>query len=274
MMPYHNSPAHGITTSVDGPSTIELNHGPKIIRGWTGVHQNTGFCFYEKNVPFKFIPVNMSGGELKTAAYLAKQPFGEMPYIVRFPFRALLNTCWYQVTPPLYRMTTGSSCSNRSRSPNISLRNTKVRGHLFCLPKETWRLRLSSTKGAWFWQQKSLHCLGVSLRVIWSLRMFQRPFCVGLWFLCGYIENLFLILRMMGLEPNRSAYDQHKASLEPKLDALDNILANQNYMGGDASLSQLLTVSLALIYHYSTSQSLISPMLCFGKACRCALTIL
>ena len=52
---------------------------------------------------------------------------------------------------------------------------------------------------------------------------------------------------MIGLEPNQAVYDKFKASFEPKLDALDKILAKQKYMGGDASRSLLLTISLALI---------------------------
>ena len=60
------------------------------------------FVLYEKNVTFELVPVNMSGGELKTAAYLAKQPFGETPYIVWFPpFPSLLPSKMLVFTKPL-----------------------------------------------------------------------------------------------------------------------------------------------------------------------------
>ena len=36
----------------------------------------------EKEVPFEFIPVNMSKREHKSPEYLSKQPFGQVPYIV------------------------------------------------------------------------------------------------------------------------------------------------------------------------------------------------
>jgi glutathione S-transferase len=37
----------------------------------------------EKNIPFQFVTVNRVAGEHKTPDYLAKQPFGQVPYIVR-----------------------------------------------------------------------------------------------------------------------------------------------------------------------------------------------
>jgi glutathione S-transferase len=39
----------------------------------------------EKKVPFEFISVDMSKGEHKSAAFVANQPFGQVPYIVRSP---------------------------------------------------------------------------------------------------------------------------------------------------------------------------------------------
>ena len=36
----------------------------------------------EKQVPFELVPVDLANGEQKTPEYLAKQPFGEVPYIV------------------------------------------------------------------------------------------------------------------------------------------------------------------------------------------------
>lgn len=36
----------------------------------------------EKNVPFELVPIDLSKGENRTPEYLAKQPFGQIPYIV------------------------------------------------------------------------------------------------------------------------------------------------------------------------------------------------
>ena len=35
----------------------------------------------EKEVPYEFVPVDVMKGENKTLEYLAKQPFGQVPYI-------------------------------------------------------------------------------------------------------------------------------------------------------------------------------------------------
>ena len=37
---------------------------------------------HEKKVPFELVPVDLSKGEHKTPEYLAKNPFGQIPYIV------------------------------------------------------------------------------------------------------------------------------------------------------------------------------------------------
>ncbi|KIP01414.1 hypothetical protein PHLGIDRAFT_113065 [Phlebiopsis gigantea 11061_1 CR5-6] len=36
----------------------------------------------EKNVPYELVPVDLAKGEHKAAAFIAKQPFGQVPYIV------------------------------------------------------------------------------------------------------------------------------------------------------------------------------------------------
>jgi glutathione S-transferase len=38
----------------------------------------------EAGVPFELITVNIMEGEQKSPSYLEKQPFGQIPYIVRF----------------------------------------------------------------------------------------------------------------------------------------------------------------------------------------------
>ena len=35
----------------------------------------------EKNVPYELVPVDMASGAHKSAAFLAKQPFGQVPYL-------------------------------------------------------------------------------------------------------------------------------------------------------------------------------------------------
>lgn len=37
---------------------------------------------HEKQVPFKFVAIDMAKQEHKSPAYLEKQPFGQVPYIV------------------------------------------------------------------------------------------------------------------------------------------------------------------------------------------------
>ena len=37
---------------------------------------------HEKNIPYDFFPIDFSKGEHKASAYLEKQPFGQVPYIV------------------------------------------------------------------------------------------------------------------------------------------------------------------------------------------------
>ena len=37
----------------------------------------------EKGVPYQFVPVDVASGEHKSPEYLKKQPFGQVPYIVR-----------------------------------------------------------------------------------------------------------------------------------------------------------------------------------------------
>ena len=36
----------------------------------------------EKQVPFELVPVDLANGEHKSPEYLAKHPYGEVPYIV------------------------------------------------------------------------------------------------------------------------------------------------------------------------------------------------
>ena len=36
----------------------------------------------EKQVPFELVPVDLASGEHKSPEYLAKHPFGQVPYIV------------------------------------------------------------------------------------------------------------------------------------------------------------------------------------------------
>ena len=38
---------------------------------------------HEKQVPFELVPVDLASKEHKSPEYLAKHPFGQIPYIVR-----------------------------------------------------------------------------------------------------------------------------------------------------------------------------------------------
>lgn len=40
----------------------------------------------EKDVPYELVEISLMKGEHKSPAYLEKQPFGQVPYIVRLPF--------------------------------------------------------------------------------------------------------------------------------------------------------------------------------------------
>jgi glutathione S-transferase len=46
--------------------------------------RRVGAVLKEKNVPFEFIPVDLTKGEHKQPEYLKKQPFGVVPYIVGY----------------------------------------------------------------------------------------------------------------------------------------------------------------------------------------------
>jgi glutathione S-transferase len=56
------------------------------------------FIAREKGVPFEFIFINMPNGEHKHPAFLEKQPFGQVPYIVSGTFCHLLHVCLVPVT--------------------------------------------------------------------------------------------------------------------------------------------------------------------------------
>lgn len=47
----------------------------------------------EKNVPFEFYPVDLLKGEHKDTGFLAHQPFGQVPYIVRMTRRLNYFDC-------------------------------------------------------------------------------------------------------------------------------------------------------------------------------------
>lgn len=45
--------------------------------------QRVGAILHEKQIPFELHEVNLFGGEHKSPEYLEKQPFGQIPYLVR-----------------------------------------------------------------------------------------------------------------------------------------------------------------------------------------------
>lgn len=44
--------------------------------------QRVALVLTEKEVPFKLVPINFAKGEHKAPGFIAKQPFGQVPYIV------------------------------------------------------------------------------------------------------------------------------------------------------------------------------------------------
>ena len=44
-------------------------------------HNKVKLALLEKQVPFELVPVDFAAGEHKSAAHLARQPFGQVPYI-------------------------------------------------------------------------------------------------------------------------------------------------------------------------------------------------
>jgi glutathione S-transferase len=61
-------------------------------------------------VPFELVELKIMEGEHKTPAYLEKQPFGQIPYIVRTQPAAPLN----EPVNPIFRTTMDSSCTKRA----------------------------------------------------------------------------------------------------------------------------------------------------------------
>jgi glutathione S-transferase len=49
----------------------------------SGRTKRVAMVLKETNTPFKFVPVDLFKSEHKTQEFLAKQPFGQVPYLVR-----------------------------------------------------------------------------------------------------------------------------------------------------------------------------------------------
>ena len=75
----------------------------------------------EKKVPFEFVTVDF--GSIKSPEYREKQPFGQIPYLVRL---FVHNQIYMIPTPNLFitRTTMVSFCTRAERSLATSLRNT------------------------------------------------------------------------------------------------------------------------------------------------------
>lgn len=90
---------------------------------WSPNAKRVAIVLLEKKVPFQAIEVDMINKEHKTAAYIEKQPYGEVPYIVRYPGPSS--------SPELYycRMMMVSSCTRAVQSVDISVKNIRTREH-------------------------------------------------------------------------------------------------------------------------------------------------
>jgi hypothetical protein len=76
----------------------------------------------EKKVPFEFVSIDLTKGQHKAPEYLAHQPFGQLPYIVRSPPRF-----FPLVLRQLYRNYTGRRCPHPLREPrDMSLDRRQV----------------------------------------------------------------------------------------------------------------------------------------------------
>ena len=60
----------------------------------TTCSKRVALILHEKKVPFKFVEVDLRTGEHKSPAFLEKQPFGQVPVIVR-PNSAVYLRSWF-----------------------------------------------------------------------------------------------------------------------------------------------------------------------------------
>jgi glutathione S-transferase len=54
----------------------------KLFGSAQGFSKTPVYVLLEKKVPFEFVKVNRAEKEHKSAGYMEKQPFGQMPYLV------------------------------------------------------------------------------------------------------------------------------------------------------------------------------------------------
>jgi len=90
--------------------------------------QRVAIVLNEKGIPFEFNLVDFASGEHKSPEYLKKQPFGQVPYLVR---RSCLGR---KLLLTIARTMMASFCTKAALSADISRPNTLPRASSSLLP--------------------------------------------------------------------------------------------------------------------------------------------
>ena len=61
----------------------------------TTCSKRVALILHEKQVPFKFVEIDLRTGQHKSPAFLEKQPFGQVPVIVRLNSPTLISSNSY-----------------------------------------------------------------------------------------------------------------------------------------------------------------------------------
>ena len=85
-----------------------------------GIYRSPWVCLVaavlqEKQVPFELVPVDLANSEHKLPEYLAKHPFGQIPYIVCNSLNSCLPAKLRFIQYILIRMMTASSSTKAKR---------------------------------------------------------------------------------------------------------------------------------------------------------------
>ncbi|KAJ7157544.1 glutathione S-transferase [Mycena crocata] len=165
---------------------------------------------HEKKIPFEMIAVDMASGEHKSAAYTAKQPFGQIPYIVGLIY---LHTS-PGLTDSTYQDDDGFILyESRAISRYLEER----------YPRQGTQLIPSGVEAkALFEQAASIEYTNFA------------PFAIQV------VDEMIFKPLFLAHTPDKALFDTLIAGLSAKLDAYEVILGKQKYLGGnDVSLADL-----------------------------------
>ena len=166
---------------------------------------------HEKIVPFEFVSVDMPKGEHKSPAYLEKQPFGQVPYIVEFP-HILCDTILSDISD--------------QDDDGFILYESRAIGHYI------------ATKYA---DQGTPGLIPTEIK---AYGLFQQACSVEEWNFQVYAGKAtfeLFVKPFLGLEPDRAAFDGYIASISKNLDVYEQILSKQKYLGGDVRMGAFST---------------------------------